>query len=201
MQKLWQTLKNASWGQSWDRPDPLSPWYRYFDWNRCVIGGSYALNQLTGDTTWTPDDVDVVCVDTRFDEWKVYVEQFCHSTNGKLLKLNDFRDGHPHDPDKRDEKFHESIRASAKVKVAGLDQVIQFVYIETNPPTVEQLRIVLDEITDVPACVNYQLSPLGQKQFHIPEKGLEALFTRRVAKKDICESRMAKYEARQYTFY
>uniref|UniRef100_A0A6C0BNS8 Uncharacterized protein n=1 Tax=viral metagenome TaxID=1070528 RepID=A0A6C0BNS8_9ZZZZ len=207
MQFLWNTLRNsAAAAQGWTRPDIMKPFYSELDWDRTVIGGSYALSLFTEDDSWTPNDVDILIAASSVEDFHARVEAFVNRESQgqcrRLEKFSDFSKGHPHDdPEaaKRDEKFHEAIRASAKVSIDGVEQVLQFVYIEAIPPTVTQLRKVLDQITDVPACVNYQAAE-GDIQFNVPQKGVEALCTRQVNASDICPSRRAKYSERGYTF-
>lgn len=199
-----QFFRNFVANQSWARPDVLKDLYPDFDWDRSVIGGSYALNILTGDCSWTPNDVDILIAADSVEDFQARVQAFvaCDPTKRQVEKFSDFSKGHPNDdPEalRRDEKFHEAIRASAKVRASGIDQVLQFVYIDANPPTVTGLRAVLDEITDIPACVNYQVL-YGRKQFYVPEKGLAALFTKKVKQSDVCPARLAKYQERGYTF-
>ena len=117
--------------------------------------------------------------------------------------MNDFSKGHPDDiangkVDKRDEKFHESIKGSAKISVPGIEYPIQYVFVQglNSNGTVEEQ---LEEITDLPACVSYKVVN-GEKKFIIPEKGKEALMTRIIPSSDICPSRREKYEKRGYHF-
>ncbi len=188
-------------GQCWSRPDIMKPFYSDFDWDQTVIGGSYALNQFTGDTAWVPNDVDIFIAANSLLDFQLSVQAFVNhdAKSRQVEKFSDFSKGHPDDA-KRDEKFHEAIRASAKVRVDGVEQELQFVYIHVDPPTVSGLCLILDQITDLPSCVRYQV-PYGQKQFHIPQKGVASLFTRQVNLSDVCPSRRAKYQDRGYTFF
>lgn len=181
--------------------DNMQPFYSDLDWNRTVIGGSYALSQFTGDTSWTPNDVDIFIAANSLEDFQSSVQAFVdHDAKSRHLeKFCDFSKGHP-DDGKRDEKFHDAIRASAKVKVEGVEPKLQFVFINVDPPTVSELCNVMDEITDIPSCVNYRVQR-GQKQFHVPQKGISALFTRQVNLSDVCPSRRAKYQDRGYTFF
>lgn len=182
--------------------DPIFPIYRHIDFQNAVVGGSYALHQFTGDTAWTPNDVDIVTVAENIAAFQAIVQAFAVNTGGEIIKFNDFSNGHPHDDvgaARRDEKFHESIRASSKIVVPGIDIEIQFVYIHGLGPN-RPVEIQLEEITDLPSCVSYKVFN-GKKFFLIPEKGREALLTRRVPKADICPSRMEKYQSRLYEFY
>lgn len=184
--------------------DKIKSIYPHVDFNRAVIGGSYALNQYTHDN-WTPDDVDIHTTAKDMEDFKEIVAKFCKDTHGTLLKINDFSKGHPHDNEgaagigRRDEKFHESIKASATIDVPGLGYEVQYIFIQgLNPqaPVEDQL----EPITDLPSCVSYKVSDNGDKKFIVPKKGVEALMTRRIPKKDICPSRMEKYEKRGYHF-
>jgi hypothetical protein len=138
-----------------------------------------------------------------FEEFCATVTKFCQASGATLIKVTDFADGHPdRDPeeDRRDEKFHEAIKASAKVSLPGLVQNVQFVLIRSN--TIGHLSVEeqLNDTSDLPSCVSYKVLN-GKKFFTIPEKGREALFTRRVNRKDICPARLEKYQARGYDFY
>jgi hypothetical protein len=132
------------------------------------------------------------------------VAAFCASVPGsEIIKFNDFAQGHPNnrtpEEDRRDEKFHEAIKASAKIHVPDVNIPLQFVWIQglsSGMPVEHQL----EQVTDIPSCVCYKFVH-GRKFFIVPEKGREALMTRRVQLNDICPARKAKYEERGYEFY
>ena len=192
--------------------DPISSIYKHIDFDNAVIGGSYALHQYTlqyatEQFMWSPDDVDVHTKAEDINDFKEIVEKFCRDTNATLNKFNDFSKGHPDDRDfgtgltKRDEKFHESVKASATMTVPNIDLKVQYIYIQGQNSN-EPVEAQLERITDLPSCVSYKVSRLtGEKSFIIPAKGIEALRTRLISKADICPSRMEKYSKRGYTFY
>lgn len=183
--------------------DQLVPVYAHIDFERAVVAGSYALNQFTGDPRWSPNDVDIVTTAHSIDHFRHTVDSFCAGIPGaQVTKFNDFAQGHPGrtaDEDRRDEKFHEAIKASAKVSVPGIDIPLQFVWIQGLSPDLPVER-QLEQIADCPSCVCYKVS-YGRRFFIVPEKGRQALFTRRVPASDICPARRAKYEERMYEFY
>lgn len=185
--------------------DPMTQFYKFIDFDRAVIGGSYALNQYTQDYMWSPDDVDIMTTATNIEHFRQIAESFATSANGTLIRFNDFSEGHPNDDpeqNRRDEKFHESIKASAKILVHNLKHPIQYVWIQgLTPDNGCSPEAWLEEITDLPACVNYKVDPITQKKhFNVPEKAKECLMTRHIHSTDICPSRKEKYEKRGYKF-
>ncbi len=185
-----------------EKRDILTTVYPHLDFTRAIVTGSYALNQFTGDAAWEPNDVDIITTATEIDHFKTMVQWFCASTGGTMIKFSDFAEGHPDrrpEEDRRDEKFHEAIRASAKVQVPGIDIILQFVWISSFGSDAPA-EVQLEQVSDLPSCVSYKVIN-GRKFFVIPEKGREALFTRRVSMGEICPARREKYEERMYEFY
>lgn len=181
--------------------DPMIPYYSYIDFDRSVIGGSYALHKYTRDCNWTPDDVDIMVFASDLDDFRSMVKKFRDDSGGRLIKFNDFSHGHPnnHDHDsKREEFFNECIKASATIIIDGLDHPIQYVYVESlhNRTLVE----TLEEITDLPACVNYTVRK-GKIYYNVPARAVMPLRTRDIHIDQICPVRREKYEARGYRFY
>lgn len=76
--------------------DPLLPLYARIDFGRAVVAGSYALHQYTGDSHWSPNDVDIVTTADSLEHFSQTVAAFCASVPGsKIIKFNDFAQGHP----------------------------------------------------------------------------------------------------------
>ena len=178
--------------------------YQAVNWDKTVIGGSYALHQFTGDTDWGPNDVDIFFATNSMESFKDRVNSFAENTNSTIKKFNDFtvvgnRD-EPNAINSRDEKFHELIKGSVTLDTPGFEKEVQFIYLHDYQDRGPQS--ILLETTDLPSCVCYTVDlQSGQKIFHIPEKGREALLTRRAPKKEICKSRFEKYAKRGYDFY
>jgi hypothetical protein len=115
-----------------EHPDRMQSIYQHINFTNSIVAGSYALHQFTGDSSWEPNDVDILMNNLNFATFKTTVDKFCAATGGVLVKCNDFSKGHPADNEienRRDEKFHEVIKASAKVQVPGIDIMIQFVFL------------------------------------------------------------------------
>jgi hypothetical protein len=184
-------------------PDVLHSIYQHIDFKKASIGGSYALSQLTGDPSWSPNDVDIVTSHMSMEEFRASVELFCQKTGAILVKFNDFANGHPDmtpGEARREEKFHEAIKGSARVTLDGVPLDIQFVLIHSNLCGDASVEFQLNETSDLPSCVSYKVER-GRKFFTIPEKGREALFTKMINKQDICPARLDKYKNRGYEFY
>lgn len=197
------TIREMNSRREWSKKeDVLKPFYQHMDLSRVVISGSYALNQFTGDKLWEPNDVDILTTARDIDHFRTMVQDFCAQSSGEMVKFNDFAAGHPDrspEEDRRDEKFHEAIRASAKVQVPGVPLVLQFVWIQgLNGDAAAEVQ--LEKVSDLPSCVSYKVVD-GRRFFIVPEKGAEALFTRRVDACDICPARMEKYRKRNYDFF
>ena len=189
------------------QPDTLvgSSFYKNLDWHNTVIGGSYALHQFTGDTEWQPDDVDVFVATDDLEDFRSKVQVFAEKSNGSIVKFNDFSDPdfqaeYDRTGNRRDEKFHELVLASTTLDVPDCDRKIQFIYLYSDSG--RSPESILVETTDLPSCVCYKVDPwTQQKIFFVPEKGREALFTRKVPLEEVCKSRFEKYSKRGFDFY
>lgn len=61
--------------------DAAAPLYSHIPWTRCVIGGSYALQQFTR-ASWTPHDIDIMCALDTPDELLNMSRALCRAVNG-----------------------------------------------------------------------------------------------------------------------
>ena len=172
--------------------------YKSLNWNRSIIGGSYALQQFTGDK-WKPNDIDIMIKCDDINDFQNEVIRFVNETKGTLIKTRENMNpavGKQSLP--LEEDFHKSILGTATIMVNDCPKPIQLVAIKTEP--YDTLLGHLNKITDTPACVSYTVQN-NQRIYHIPEKCCEALFTRKVKKNNICFTRMDKYKERGYDFY
>lgn len=190
--------------------------WRHIDWTRCAVGGSYALQQYTRDP-WParpPSDIDIHCQVEDAEELRAIAKALVASSN---------RDNWVDEPAARitkfteitremriaqyeelggEERFHESILATAKVQMQRVPLPVQLVGMDTDSmplgkaPLLEHLAL----ICDLPASVAFTVNK-GQKIFHVPERALKPLRTKCVHVNNICAARRAKYEARGYAFY
>lgn len=178
--------------------------YKSLDWGISTIGGSYALQQFTGDT-WEANDVDIFIQCRNPEVFELEVGKFMHRlsndeyspSSAQITKKNLDPHGTPISPDRingRDERFNESIIATCTLEVKDVPKPVQFVGINTGA---RSLLAHLHDITDVPACVNYTVDD-GRRIFHVGEKCRQALFTRQLSGLDICRSRKDKYKERGY---
>ena len=181
--------------------------YQSLDWAITTIGGSYALQQFTGDT-WEANDIDNFLQCRNVDVFKLEVEKFIHRLSNpsdsfvkplkvRVVRMNLDPHGTPLTPDKingKDERFNESIIATCTLEVEDIPKPIQFVGINTGN---RSLLAHLHDITDIPACVNYTYDD-GRRIFHVGEKCIQTLFTRQLSGLEICRSRANKYKERGY---
>ena len=168
--------------------------YEVFDWSKTVIGGSYALNMFTC-PKWESNDIDVMIKTTNQEDFNAEINRIVTGTNATIIKQ---RWGiNKHQPIQSDqEEFNKTVLGTCTLKIENIDKPIQLVAIETGNKT---LLSTLNEITDKPACISYTVEN-GKKMFHIPEKCSEALFTKKISRVDICQSRISKYTERNYQF-
>lgn len=191
----------------------------HVDWTRCAVGGSYALQQYTRDP-WPkrpPEDIDIHCQVETAQELEAIAEALVASSN-RTTRL-----GEPEEPEAcvtkftvitpemrtahwkklgGGERFHESILATAKLRMRYVPLPVQLVGMNTTSnvlgkaPLLEHLAL----ICDLPASVAFTVNK-GRKIFHVPERALGPLQTKLVHAGDICAARRAKYEQRGYLFY
>ena len=190
--------------------DPLA-FNQYFrnGLNKCdgYIGGSYALQQFTKAHNWEPNDVDIMIGCEDIHNFNDKVKLFETEMNVKLLKSYNYYKSKQYDNinkiftnkyDEYNEKFHDSILSTRTYELDGFNKKIQLIAIKTIHPN--NIMNVLNSITDIPACVTYKYLDNGDKIFYVPEKGLDALYTKVIASDKICESRRDKYMKRGYIF-
>lgn len=186
--------------------------YRAIDWNKCVIGGSGALRQFTN-ASWNEADTDIFAEVASASELRTLVDAFMDTMNlrvetphvviEKFVELTpDMRRDALQKNGGNNERFHESILATCTLQVPGLAMPVQFVGINTMSHSYGKLSLLdhLNLITDLPAAVQYTAKN-GTPLYHVPERALEALRTKRIPSANICASRKTKYEERGYDFY
>ncbi len=180
--------------------DSFTRLYRHLDWSRCLVGGSYALHQFTGATTWQPHDVDVPCKVDSVAEFERLLADFMEKSGARLIEKEIQTPETRKEAtalNGRDERFHDSILVTCTLNVPTVSLPVQLVGITTGK---HELLAHLNNITDLPACVSFRVMEDGQRMFHVPERGLRALSTKVVSSLDICPARLEKYKARGYTF-
>jgi hypothetical protein len=189
------------------------------DWSQCAVMGSYALHQYMQAAhlhdpkqPWFPNDIDVGCNIATHDAFKLHVKRVVDAlaTNPstppvveKLVLLTDEERsarGIAAAARGDEERFHRSIIATATLRVPGIPVPVQLVGLDTTESRGD-LEAHLDVVTDVPAAVSYRYTHYGSRIFHVPERAVQAIQTRRVPTRTICSSRMAKYAARGFMFY
>lgn len=173
--------------------------YQSINWNKSVIGGSYALHQFTGATHWKPDDVDIMLACESKEEYESEAMKFEQTAQLRLMKQSWF--GDRNEPMAADEElFHERVLGSRTYEMENFNKKIQLVCLMKKYQN-ETVMDILEETTDIPACVSYKVNLVtGNKMFNVPEKGREILLTGKGKKEDICKSRMEKYLMRGYSF-
>lgn len=183
--------------------------YPAVDWSRCLVAGSYALQQYTRDKSWMPGDIDIVCQCDSYAEFDQALEAFAANLgpSAAIIKAKHWTpEARAKEPIEGEERFHESIIGTSTLKVAGVPLPVQLVGITSagyhlpgdNHPSI---LTHMARITDLPAKVTYSVHDQGrQRIFHVPETAIAALMTRRIPRGGTCASRVAKYRARGYTF-
>jgi len=166
--------------------------YRALDWKRTLVGGSYALQQYTGDH-WQPNDIDIMIKCENKEEYDKIIREFSIQMQADVIKL---LKGWYHDDDLY-EKINESVIGTTSFRIPEMSTKIQLVGIDTGK---KSLINKMDEIVDKPACLAYSMEN-GVKTFHGSAECFRAVNTRKVPKtpKQLV-SRMEKYKARGFTF-
>lgn len=183
--------------------------YDSINWNKSVVGGSFAL-KLFIKAKWEANDVDIMMESSTKEEFNEESIKFEQKSEAVLIKEAWFSGSHPVQENIHKEQeinipnelFHESILGSKTYKINDFPLPIQLIAVNTlkNSHLKRDLLSVLNETTDIPACVNYKVID-GQKIFNVPEKGLEILLTKKGKKVHICKSRLDKYMKRGFSFY
>lgn len=190
--------------------------YDALDWTKNVIGGSYALKQFIG-ASWKPNDVDIFGMYENKDEFNDECKKFQDKAELELIKevwneqslqkQQELQKKHENELPEQDftEDFDSSILGTKTYKSKECEEKIQMVgiskeYIEKVRPERKTITDVLEQITDIPACVQYKIEN-GKKVFIVPEKGLGVLFTGMTENKNICSKRKRKYEGRGFQFF
>lgn len=189
--------------------DIAAPLYSAMDWSRCLVAGSYALQQYTQATTWQPNDIDVACSCDSHAEFLQLLNQFTAKLAPRAavvtkikLRTQTERDASVRNTTGREERYHGSILASAVVQVDHVTLPVNIVGFTPSTPTFGRLPLVdhLGHINDQPASVTYTVSPHGVRLFHLWPGVQDMLDTHQVPAFEICAARRAKYEKRGYEF-
>jgi len=185
--------------------DIAGPLYARIDWARSLVAGSYALAQYTH-ATWRPRDIDIMVQCNTHAAFEAEVARFCGASlpAARVDKITLLTDAMRRETvaSGREERFHESIVATATLSVPGVPLPVQLVALDTTSNIYGTLDLLshLNTITDLPSCVSYTVRA-GQRIFHVPERGLAALRTHWIHVDHTCKARRAKYVARGYEFF
>lgn len=219
--------------------------YKAIDWNRCLIGGSYALKQYLPDgdilAQWIPSDVDIFGIYDDHNEFDRECLIFQQKANLELLKEvyndaeildcpelrekikssmviktsngnnnnqvnnNNVNNNQANSDDRFVEDFDHAIIGTKTYIKKGFDQKIQMVgfnkgRIRREKKNANSLLELLEEITDVPACVSYTMKD-GKQMFYLPNRATIALQTGAVYYNQICSKRIEKYRNRGFYFF
>jgi hypothetical protein len=182
--------------------DIAGPLYNVLDWSRSAIGGSYALQQFTR-AQWTPADIDIAYKCSTHDEFVREVQRVREATDARIDKMTLLTEEMRNSPEwsGRDERYHESIIASATLTVPAIPSKVQLVGMDPQKHFLGETDILghLNRITDLPACVSYTVRG-HERIFQVPERCIDALRTHRVQRWQTCKTRREKYEARGYVY-
>lgn len=184
--------------------------YKLIDFEKCVIGGSYALHQFTKPTNWYPNDIDIMYGSTTSDlrEFSKMVNKFVKQSKSQIsVKIRNRKEliKAKQDEGEHTEGFDHRIIGTVTLKVPNVKFKVQFICIDLNGDNYNNkksttLQDVLNDITDLPSCVNYTWSE-GNKIFHVPEKAIDSLLhDKPIIYSQICSTRLNKYSKRGYKF-
>ncbi len=193
------TVYNSYFPKNFQQPDPMKDpnIFHHLDWQKTVVGGSHALQQFTGDSNWMPHNIYIFMSSTSKKEYLQAVQRFKDGTSSKIIDSKDFTSSYGANQisSQRDEKFHEFVHGTTTLHLPSGKEV-QLINLYGSKSPIE----ILNQTTDLPSCVSYTVLENGERIFHVPEKGREALFRREISVKDICQSRQEKYRQRGYTY-
>lgn len=203
--------------------------YLAIDWERCLIGGSYALKQYLNKNSylaqWEPSDVDIFGVYKNFEEFNAECKKFQEKAGLELIKevyndvekitvhitgpqveLNNNNNSSENKNSNDDfvEDFDYAIIGTKTYVKKDFAQKIQMVgfnaeRVEKERPGTQSLLELLDKITDLPACICYTVSD-DQKIFYVPLRAIEPLKTGMINYSAICSKRIDKYAKRGFQF-
>jgi hypothetical protein len=172
------------------------PFINALNWQKSVVAGSFALHMFTRETSWVPNDVDIMISCKTPAEFEQEAQQFEQKSGAILTKFAWF-DGKTAGANKADELFHEKVLGSRTYTIPSYDKSVQLICLKQTAN--EMPEEILSETSDIPACVSYKVYN-GQRIFNVPEKGLDILRTKHGSRLMVCPSRMEKYRQRGYFF-
>jgi hypothetical protein len=186
-------------GNQQTQEDIAKPIYHAVDWSKCLAVGSHPLQQYLN-ASWVPDDIDFACRVNSREEFNQIVEKFVQNANKSGVSESTpvkpcQLDIHGSEEYSRKERLGDFFVASCNVYAKGVKQPIQFIGLKVEPHV--DLPSVISEIADLPACISYSMRA-GIRIFHIPERVIEVLRTRRVSRRDIAFDRQDKYRKRGF---
>lgn len=165
--------------------------YGALDWKRTLVGGSYALQQYTGDH-WKPNDIDIFVKCKDEADFNKTIDDFTSKVS--VNNINKYKDY----SDNQDQNFNPNIVGVASISIDELNTKIQLVGINTGDD--KSLFNKVNEITDKPACLTYRMEN-NIRTFHGTEQCFRVVNTRKIPRnpKQLV-SRMEKYRSRGFTF-
>jgi hypothetical protein len=179
----------------------------HLDYNRSMVGGSYALKTLLK-AKWEYNDVDVFieCTDVKdFDNETERVQASFNKHAGPGQKLKLIKERLPTDQVTEDEldkveRFHECILKTRNYDTDPPTKPIQFVGIQKEHWRFKgTFEASLCAIVDAPSVFmkyggNTELRPM----YIIPEKSFDAIISKEINKYNICSKRAKKYAERGF---
>lgn len=144
------------------------------DWQKSVIAGSYALKQFTGDQSSESHDVNIMIACKDKNEFEIEAKNFAEKSQAKLNQESHLdKESFP----KNHIFFHDRVLGSKTYQLENYQKPIQLICLQQkqNENAVE----ILNEISDKALYVSYSVTSGGERIFHISEKGLEILWTKK----------------------
>lgn len=171
-------------------------------------GGSYALKAFTGDSDWEPEDIDIL-LPVSFQEYKTIISEFRKTTKATLISHNGkdtvFRTKQILFTNNSGRTTRSGIVAAPelgivtpareadcyKFRVPGCDYPVELIWADPSTRWRDTLKL--------PATVTFTFDTTSSRRiYHLPEKGVPPLFTRRIPVKE--RDYWTKYVNRGY-FY
>lgn len=159
---------------------------RAMDRRRCAMVGSTALQRFMH-ADWEPSDFDIACKCDSYAEWRMLVDNYLRNIRITGKAASTFSGV---------SEPLVSIMETANIKIEGIAKPVQIIGLMS---TFETLPDIIARTTDMPACVSYTLhAKTGERIFHLSERCLEAIATKKLAPGSISAARAPKYRARGF---
>jgi hypothetical protein len=176
--------------------------YKSLDFNKCRIGGSYALCNYLKNQKWEPNDVDIFYFTNDFDEFSNYTTTLVKNTNSKMIQGPTNDEGLIYSLfSQNKQEFFKSVLGIASFDFPQIKFTIRMIAIKIDPNYIgtQMGGVFLSSICDLPACISY-IHKNDKLEYYIPDIYRFPIIIKKLPHMNQDEERVLKYINRGFEF-